>query len=430
MTQVATQTVNECPSILIVEDDPGIARLACTALNQNGFPCIHAANGNAAINLLADHQPALLLLDYTLPDRTGAALVAELKELKLLPPFIIITGREDTSLAVSLMKMGARDYLVKDGNFFDSLVPVVSRVVHELETEARLHQAEAALREREEQLRSTLASLDDLIFVLDRNGTFIDFYQPESQVRLFMPKEQFLGKTYWEVGLPVEAVKQLAKAIADVKATATVQTFDYVLTFPEGNEWYSAKVSIRRDPGGSFDGITILSRNITERKQFEEKLLYMSTHDPLTGLFNRTYFDTELERLIRSRSFPVSIVMADVDGLKKTNDTLGHAAGDRMLKTAATALSEAFRSEDVLARIGGDEFAVLLPNTDEAAAKSAVDRAKNCLAALEPGEGTLPVSLSLGWATALKGSGLLTTLRKADARMYREKGLKGRRNGR
>ncbi len=417
------------PLILIVEDDPGIARLACMSLDKHGFSCIHAANGSAAVNLLADHHPALLLLDYTLPDRTGTALVAELKELKLLPPFIIITGSGDTSLAVSLMKMGARDYLVKDGNFLEALVPVVSRVMHELETEARLQQAEAALRESEERLRSTLASLDDLIFVLDKNGIFIDFYQPENQARLFMPKDQFLGKAYWEVGLPVEPVKQLAKAIADVKTTGAVQTFDYVLTYPDRNEWYSAKVSMRRDTGGSFDGITIVSRNITERKLFEEKLLYMSTHDPLTGLFNRTYFDTELDRLIRSRSFPVSIVMADVDGLKKVNDTMGHAAGDRMLKTAATVLSDAFRSEDVLARIGGDEFAVLLPNTDETAAKSAVDRARNCLAAIEPEPGTLPVSLSLGWATALKGGDLLTTLRKADAKMYRDKGPKGRRQG-
>ena len=299
--------------------------------------------------------------------------------------------------------------------------------MHELETDMRLRQAEAALRESEERLRSTLASLDDLIFVLDRNGIFIDFYQPETQVRLFMPKDQFLGKAYWEVGLPVDPVKQLAKAIADVKTTSAVQSFDYVLTYPDGNEWYSAKVSMRRDTSGSFDGITIVSRNITERKLFEEKLLYMSTHDPLTGLFNRTYFDTELERLIRSRSFPVSIVMADVDGLKKVNDTHGHAAGDRMLKTAATAMLDAFRSEDVLARIGGDEFAVLLPNTDEAAAKGAVDRAKNCLATIEPEPGDLPVSLSLGWATALKGGDLLAALRKADARMYRDKGPKGRR---
>ncbi|TWJ19229.1 sensor domain-containing diguanylate cyclase [Geobacter argillaceus] len=425
---IDAQAANTCPIILIVEDDPGIARLACISLNKHGFSCIRAANGSAAINLLADHRPTLLLLDYTLPDRTGAALVAELKELKLLPPFVIITGSEDTSLAVNMMKMGARDYLVKDGNFLEVLVPVVSRVMHDLETEARLQQAEAALRESEERLRSTLASLDDLIFVLDKNGIFIDFYQPENQARLFMSKDQFLGKAYWEVGLPVEPIKQMAKAIADVKNTNAVQAFDYVLNYPDGNEWYNAKVSMRRDPSGSFDGITIVSRNITERKLSEEKLLYMSTHDPLTGLFNRTYFDTELERLIKSRSFPVSIVMADVDGLKKINDTQGHAAGDRMLKTAATALLDAFRSEDVLARIGGDEFAVLLPNTDEAAAKSAVDRAKNCLAAIEPEQGNVPVSLSLGWATALKGGELLTTLRKADARMYRDKGPRGRRH--
>lgn len=419
------KSAQTAPLILIVEDDPGVARLASSCLKKQGFSCVQAANGNEAMNQLADHRPALLLLDYTLPDWTGAKLIAELKELKLLPPFVIITGSEDTSLAVSMMKMGARDYLVKDRNFLEELVPVVSRVMNELETEERLRRAEAALRESEERLRSTLSSLDDLIFVLDRNGIFIDSYQPESQTHPFTPREQLLGKAYWEIGLPVEPVKQLAKAIADVKTTGAVQAFDYSVTYPDGSEWFSAKVSMRRDGSGSFDGITVVSRNITERKLFEEKLLYMSTHDPLTGLFNRTYFDTELERLIRSRSFPVTIVLADVDGLKKVNDTEGHAAGDRLLKAAATAMTVAFRSEDVLARIGGDEFAVLLPSTDEAAAKSAVERAKSCLASIET---ETPFSLSLGWSTAQKGDDLLTALKKADAKMYRDKGPKGRRH--
>lgn len=419
------QIAQTAPLILIVEDDPGIARLACSSLKRVGFSCSHAVNGSEAVNLLADRRPNLLLLDYTLPDRTGDALIAELKELKLLPPFVIITGSEDTSIAVSMMKMGARDYLVKDRDFLEELVPVVTRVMNELETEERLRQAEAALRESEERLRSTLASLDDLIFVLDRNGVFIDFYQPENQTRPVLSKEQLLGKAYWEVGLPVEPVKQLAKAIADVKAAGAVQAFDYSINHPDGSDWFSAKVSMRRDSSGSFDGITVVSRNITERKLFEEKLLYMSTHDPLTGLFNRTYFDTELDRLIKSRSFPVTIVLADVDGLKKVNDTDGHAAGDRMLKAAADAMTVAFRSEDVLARIGGDEFAVLLPSTDETAARSAVERAKSCLVAIET---ETPFSLSIGWSTAKKGDDLLTALKKADAKMYRDKGPKGRRH--
>ena len=420
------KTAQAAPLILIVEDDPGIVRQSCSSLEKMGYSCAHAANGSEAVNLLADRHPSLLLLDCTLPDRTAAALIAELKELKLLPPFIIITGNEDTSIAMSMMKMGARDYLVKDRDFSEDLVLVVTRVMNELETEERLRQVEAALRESEERLRSTLASLDDLIFVLDRNGIFIDFYQPETLTRPFTtPKEQLPGKAYWEVGLPVEPVKQLAKAIADVKATGASQAFDYSITYPDGSDWFSAKVSMRRDGNGSFDGITVVSRNITERKLFEEKLLYMSTHDPLTGLFNRTYFDTELERLVRSRSFPVTIVLADVDGLKKVNDTEGHAAGDRMLKNAASAMTVAFRSEDLLARIGGDEFAILLPNTDEAAAMNAVERAKSCLATIDA---ETPFSLAIGWSTAQKGDDLLAALKKADARMYRDKGPKGRRH--
>jgi diguanylate cyclase (GGDEF)-like protein/PAS domain S-box-containing protein len=114
------------------------------------------------------------------------------------------------------------------------------------------------------------------------------------------------------------------------------------------------------------------------RKRGEERLKYLSIHDPLTGLYNRAYFEEELARLERGRKFPVSVLVADLDGLKKINDQYGHEAGDQALCQAARLLQGAFRAEDGLARIGGDEFAVLLPEVNQADALEVVERVR-CL---------------------------------------------------
>ena len=101
--------------------------------------------------------------------------------------------------------------------------------------------------------------------------------------------------------------------------------------------------------------------DITQQKRAEDRLRFLSTHDVLTGLYNRAFFEEETTRMERGRHYPISVLMVDVDHLKITNDRRGHAAGDSLLRRAAAVLRAAFRTEDVVARIGGDEFAVLLP---------------------------------------------------------------------
>jgi diguanylate cyclase (GGDEF)-like protein len=155
-----------------------------------------------------------------------------------------------------------------------------------------------------------------------------------------------------------------------------------------------------------------------------ESLRYLSTHDSMTGLYNRAYFETELERLGKGRHFPVSVIVADIDGLKGANDLHGHMAGDALIREAARGLSCSVRADDIVARIGGDEFAVLLPEADAATAEQVLSR----IAAFKGGgEASCPVSLSLslGMATAQCGETLAEALKSADRIMYRNKFNKG-----
>lgn len=128
--------------------------------------------------------------------------------------------------------------------------------------------AEEALRESEERLQSTLASMDDLVFVLDQDGVFLDYYQPRSIPDLYTPPEVLLGKSF-KVVLPPHVIELLENAIKSVVATNSVQQFDYPLTVVDEEQWFSAKVSMRKDLTGGFAGVTVVARNITQRKRSE-----------------------------------------------------------------------------------------------------------------------------------------------------------------
>lgn len=164
---------------------------------------------------------------------------------------------------------------------------------------------------------------------------------------------------------------------------------------------------------------SILS-NALIQKYTEEKLRYASTHDPLTGLYNRAYFDAELERLINGRVFPVSIIIADLNGLKEINDTLGHKAGDALIEKASKVLLKVFRKEDCVARIGGDEFAIVLPRIDEKHMNEAIERIRVTENELNA-QGGPQVSFALGGATAMSKDEVHQALVRADELMYEDK---------
>ncbi|NMD42391.1 MAG: diguanylate cyclase [Firmicutes bacterium] len=159
---------------------------------------------------------------------------------------------------------------------------------------------------------------------------------------------------------------------------------------------------------------------IAEFKQSEEKIRYISFHDILTGLYNRAFIEEEMHRLDTDRQLPISIIVADLNGLKLVNDTYGHSVGDQMLRIVADILKKSCRKDDIIARWGGDEFLVLLPRTSGDKVQTIFKRIrKKCRDAYI---GDVPVSLALGCAVKDHPAiSLSDTIKKAEDYMYKRK---------
>lgn len=171
---------------------------------------------------------------------------------------------------------------------------------------------------------------------------------------------------------------------------------------------------------GEVAGAVIVFRDFSEKKHKQEKIEFLSYHDQLTGLYNRRFYEEELKRLDTKRNLPLTIVMGDVNGLKLTNDSFGHSVGDQMLKKAAGAMELGCRDDDIIARIGGDEFVVLLPKTDAAESEKIIKRIKVLLS--KEKLGAIDLSVSFGYETKNnEEENVAAVIKKADDYMYKRK---------
>ncbi|MFN2341641.1 MAG: diguanylate cyclase [Halanaerobium sp.] len=183
-----------------------------------------------------------------------------------------------------------------------------------------------------------------------------------------------------------------------------------------------------RDEKGNVVRMVGVHIDIDEEKRSAKKIEYLSNHDELTGLYNRRYFNEELKKLYGSRKYPISIIVGDLNELKHINDNYGHSMGDKYIRLTAEAIKDSLRAEDIVARVGGDEFAVILPDTDYNTASLVVER---ILANIEQKNNVLylpdPLSLALGHETAdcsnqnCSSQNILNVYNRADRKMYEQK---------
>ena len=191
---------------------------------------------------------------------------------------------------------------------------------------------------------------------------------------------------------------------------------------PGLNSYFHITVNPTFAPDGQLAGAVHVARDVTKRREMEDRLRYLSTHDELTRLFNRAFFEAEIEHLKKGRVSPISIVIADLDGLKAVNDNYGHDHGDALIRAAAQLLRDMFRGGDTIVRLGGDEFAVILKGVGEELLESIMERARSILGTGERcSEHGMPIRFSIGTSTTYVPSKLNEAIKEADMAMYEEK---------
>jgi diguanylate cyclase (GGDEF)-like protein/PAS domain S-box-containing protein len=283
-------------------------------------------------------------------------------------------------------------------------------------------QAEEGLRRSKQEFQSLVNNSPDAITRFDLEGRY-QYVNPAEASLLGLPPQEIIGKYCWDLVKPIniEEGKIIDNQFKRILKDPREHIIEYQIMTPQGLRWVQSREVPEFAEDNSIESVLVVTRDITESKKMEEQLRYLTNHDSLTGLYNRTFFEEELKRLNHGRQFPVSIIMTDIDDLKETNDSLGHDAGDDVLRRFAQVLGAAFRTGDVVARIGGDEFAVLLPKTGAKAAEAALGRVKSILDVHNAAFDGNPLQISFGMSTAEKRRSLTDVIKEADKNMYEEK---------
>jgi hypothetical protein len=258
-------------SLLVVDDDRGLVKLAARALERQGYAVATAGSGAEAIAWLKQNQCDLLLLDLKLQDFDATHIIRQLTDADRLPPFLIITGQGDEKVAVEMMKSGARDYLVKSGEFLDALPSVVARVLAQLQQETKLAAAEQALLLSELRFRVALKNSPIMVFNQDADLKYT-WVHNETVMRA---SSSMVGKTDAELYSSEEA-DRLTQIKMRVLVTGTGVRQEISRTVNDEKQIYDLTVDPIHGPDGRITGITGAAMDVTERKRLEEQILQIS----------------------------------------------------------------------------------------------------------------------------------------------------------
>jgi diguanylate cyclase (GGDEF)-like protein/PAS domain S-box-containing protein len=401
--------------VLIVDDDEALRFLARMGLEAAGWTVAEATSGASCLAAMESVDPDVVLLDLCLPDGDGLSVLAELKKTERTAwvPVVILSGESNPSEVIRLLLAGAQDYLVK---------PFPSGVLHaRLIAARRVSQEHRRLAASERELRLLAENTTDLVVRCGIDG-IIRYVSPSAYPLLGWRPEDLVGTRAVDLCHPDDDAPAVALRSATSGEAVTVTR--RVLRADGGYVWVESVARLVVDPSGKDLEIQSSMRDVTRRLADAAALASLALDDELTGLHNRRGFvtlaDHQLKMAARAgRTTPLLFV--DVDGMKAINDTLGHTVGDQALVDVAQFLRASCRAWDLIARIGGDEFCILL--IDDGTGPVSADRTTAKLRSGPP-KGVRPYSLTLsvGVAHLAPGSGTIEELmEQADAAMYEDK---------
>ena len=352
------------------------------------------------------------------------------KYLKPLKGLLQVSGEISSGDLTKRVDVVRNDELGLISRSFNSVADKMQSLIENLEATVQertkeLRDVNSALEENKDQLQLILDSTAEAIYGIDTNGncTFCNL----SCVKMlgYNNQSELLGKNMHLLihhsrpdgsPLPAEECK-LSKAFSDGEGA---YMDNEVFWRADGTSFDVGCYSYPQVNNGEIIGAVVTFMDVSDRKQKEAEIQYLSCHDTLTGLHNRRCFEEHREKIDNPENLPLSVIFADINGLKMTNDIFGHAAGDELIKKSAEILQQVCRQNDVVARVGGDEFIILLPNTNGENAEKILARIKSGFA--EARVEAIKCSIALGLDTKQSPDQLLDEIMaNAENAMYKDK---------
>ncbi len=422
-------------TILLVDDRPeNIASLEAL-LDDGRRELLSATSGERALQLLLEHDVAVVLLDVQMPVMNGyevARLMRSNRKTRSVPIIFITAIERDEAAAIRGYQAGAIDYITKPVNS----VVLQSKVALFLELDLarrRLQQSYVRLEQTKAYYESMLNAAGEGVIGVDQSG-IVKFVNPAALSMLASSPAEVIGQDFHQFSQPQHGPDMPAE-LPDDEESIFIK-LDRAVS-PEVEEaWFNRADGSRflssfcRSPlAGKVDGEVIVFQDITERRALEEELRQQTVTDFLTGLGNRNAFKAALhaalEHARRNGGSHVALMFIDLDHFKRINDNLGHEVGDMLLKSVAHRLREQVRAYDVVSRLGGDEFTIVLgdlefPDDAATVARKILTALRKPFALREGLE--VAIGASIGIATYPEcGEDIDTLMRSADVAMYQAK---------
>ena len=268
-------------------------------------------------------------------------------------------------------------------------------------------------------LQSSLDSTNTMeIFVIDFNYRYLAFNQyHENNMKKYNEVIIKKGMSYLDC---INSDKMRKRIKASIDLALSGETLRKISEIEVQKDHYFEEIYTPiKDEKGRITGATIFSEDVTENHLHELSILHLSYRDHLTNLYNRRYYTEELARLDNSKYYPLSIVIADINGLKIMNDAFGHAMGDQLLTKVADIFIETFKKDSRVTRIGGDEFVILMPNTTASSAHTQIETLKQQIENYKIMD--MLISVSFGIATKLENELIEDIVKAAEDDMYTHK---------
>ena len=413
--------------ILYMEDDPALSVLLQKSLQRQGFLVDTAANGEDGIAMAASASYDLLLVDYNMPFLGGIDVLRTLAAKGTFPPTIMVTGEGNEGIAVEALKLGAADYVVKDVEmkYLELLPVIIDRVIYKQQLINERKRMEETLRESEERYRKLVELSPDGI-AIHAEGLFVFMNPAGMRILGAVSPEQVIGVSPLTIVHP-DFHESFTARVHDLKSKADrVPWIEQKYVRLDGTV-IDVEVSGVRFVYGGMPAVQTIFRDITQRKQVEQRLERLALYDTLTGLPNRMlFFDrfNQLLALAKRNDYVLAILFMDLDHFKRINDSHGHEIGDLLLAEASHRMKSCTRSSDTVARMGGDEFIGVCGRI--AASGDAAIIAEKIIAVLSKPFRIKALELTIGVSVGisiypLDGDDVETLVNKADAAMYRAK---------